>query len=50
MKQIMISGHRAIIEFDKGSGYKVSLPLGQTSLVVMEGVNFKNRSRNDGCG
>jgi hypothetical protein len=40
----MINGHRSIIEFDKGSGYKVSLPLGQSSLVVMEGVNFKTEA------
>lgn len=44
MKQIMINGHRSIIEYDKGSGYKVSMPLGQTSLVIMEGINFKTEA------
>lgn len=40
MKQIKVKGYRSIIEYDKGSGYKVSVPLGQTSLMVFEGVNF----------
>lgn len=39
-KQIKVKGYRSIIEFDKGSGYKISIPLGQTSLLVLEGVNF----------
>ncbi|MBE7172992.1 MAG: hypothetical protein INR73_20615 [Williamsia sp.] len=41
-KQIKVKGYRSIIEFDKGSGYKISTPLGQTSLLVFEGVNFAN--------
>ena len=39
-KQIKVKGYRAIIEYDQSSGYKLSIPLGQTSLLVMEGVNF----------
>jgi hypothetical protein len=39
-KQTKVKGYRAIIEFDENSGYKLSVPLGQTSLVVFEGVNF----------
>jgi hypothetical protein len=39
-KQTKVKGYRAIIEFYKSSGYKLSVPLGQTSLVVFEGVNF----------
>lgn len=42
MKQIKIKGYRSVIEFDKSSGYKISIPLGQTSLVMVEGINFKN--------
>lgn len=41
-KQIKVKGHKAIIEYDEDSGYKLSLPLGQTSLIVWEGVNFAN--------
>lgn len=39
-KQTKVKGNRAIIEFDKNSGYKLSVPLGQTSLLVYEGINF----------
>lgn len=39
-KQIKVKGARAVIEYDDNSGYKVSVPLGQTSLLVYEGVNF----------
>lgn len=43
-KQIKVKGNRAVIEYDESSGYKVSVPLGQTSLVVYEGINFANES------
>ncbi|NJN42040.1 MAG: hypothetical protein HC811_07285 [Flammeovirgaceae bacterium] len=39
-KQIKVKGYRAIIEYDDSSGYKVSVPIGQSSLIVYEGVNF----------
>ncbi len=39
-KQTKVKGHRAIIEYHKGSGYKLSVPLGQSSLIIYEGVNF----------
>ena len=29
-----------MIEYSEGSGYKLSVPLGQTSLLVYEGVNY----------
>jgi len=41
-KQTKVKGYKAIIEFDQSSGYKLSVPLGQSSLVVYEGVNFAN--------
>lgn len=41
-KQTKVKGNRAIIEFDKSSGYKLSVPLGQSSLLVYEGINFAN--------
>lgn len=43
-KQIKVKGYRAIIEFEQSSGYKISLPLGQSSLIVYEGVNFANET------
>lgn len=39
-KQTKVKGNRAIIEFDKSSGYKLSVPIGQSSLIVYEGINF----------
>ena len=39
-KQTKVKGSRAIIEFDEGSGYKLTVPIGQTSLIIWEGVNF----------
>ena len=39
-KQTKVKGNRAIIEYNEGSGYKLSVPLGQSSLIVYEGVNF----------
>lgn len=40
-KQTRIKGYRAVIEYSEGSGYKLSAPLGQTSLLVYEGVNYQ---------
>ncbi|HLT73822.1 MAG TPA: hypothetical protein VKZ68_02010 [Ohtaekwangia sp.] len=39
-KQIKIKGHRAVIEYDESSGYKISVPLGQSSLIVFQGTNY----------
>ena len=39
-KQTKVKGNRAIIEFNEGSGYKLSVPIGQSSLIVYEGINF----------
>lgn len=43
-KQTKVKGHKAIIEYDDSSGYKLSVPLGQTSLIVWEGVNFQSEA------
>ncbi|NEU09118.1 hypothetical protein GZH53_12400 [Flavihumibacter sp. R14] len=39
-KQTKVKGNKALIEFDEGSGYKLTVPIGQTSLIIWEGVNF----------
>lgn len=39
-KQTKVKGYRAIIEYDDNSGYKLSVPLGQSSMIVYEGINF----------
>jgi hypothetical protein len=41
-KQTKVKGYKAIIEYSDGSGYKLSLPLGQSSLIVWEGINYAN--------
>lgn len=39
-KQVKVKGHKAVIEYSESSGYKLSIPLGQTSLIICEGINF----------
>ncbi len=39
-KQTKVKGYKGIIEYSDDSGYKLSIPLGQSSLIVWEGVNF----------
>jgi hypothetical protein len=39
-KQTKFKGNRAIIEFDQNTGYKLSVPLGQSSMVMFEAVSF----------
>lgn len=40
IKQITFQDNRAVIEYDASSGYKLSVPFGQSSIMVAEGVNF----------
>lgn len=39
-KQTRLKGNKAVIEFDKSSGYKLNVPLGQASLLILQGRNF----------
>lgn len=39
-KQTKVKGYRGVIEYSDGSGYKLSVPIGQSSLIVWEGINF----------
>lgn len=41
-KQTKVKGHKAIIEYDESTGYKLSVPLGQSSLIVWDAVNFSS--------
>jgi hypothetical protein len=41
-KQIKVQEEKAVIEFDANTGYKLSIPVGQTTLLVYEGINFNN--------
>jgi len=44
IKQTKFKGYRAVIEFDEYSGYKLSIPFGQSSVLVMDGINFENEA------
>jgi hypothetical protein len=39
-KQTKVKGYKGIIEYSESSGYKLSVPLGQSSLIVWEGINY----------
>jgi len=39
-KQVKVKGYKGIIEYSESSGYKISVGLGQSSLIMWEGVNF----------
>lgn len=39
-KQTKLKGNKAIIEYDDSSGYKLTVPIGQSSLIIWQGVNF----------
>jgi hypothetical protein len=41
-KKTKFQDHKAIIEYDEYSGYKLSVPFGQSSVLITEGVNFNN--------
>ena len=41
-KQIKVKGYRGVIEYDESSGYKISVGLGQSSIIVWQGVNFSS--------
>jgi hypothetical protein len=43
-KQTKVKGYRAIIEYTDSKGYTLSVPLGQSSLIVFEGVNFASEA------
>lgn len=43
-KQTKVKGYRAIIEYSEGSGYELSVPIGQSSVIVFEGVNFASEA------
>lgn len=41
-KQIKVKGNKGLIEYNESSGYKISVAIGQSSLIMWEGVNFAN--------
>ncbi|MBN2214688.1 MAG: hypothetical protein JW723_10625 [Bacteroidales bacterium] len=44
-KKITFQGYQGVIEYDEGSGYKLSVPFGQSSIFVLNGINFSNEQQ-----
>lgn len=40
-KTVQFNSYRAMLQFDEGSGYTLSVPFGQNSLYMVKGVNYK---------
>jgi hypothetical protein len=43
-KQIKYKGYPAVIKYEESSGYTLSVPFGQTSLFVVNGVNYSDET------
>lgn len=39
-KQTKYKGYRAVIDYDESKGYTLSVPFGQSSIIIFEGVNI----------
>ncbi|MEO5907880.1 MAG: hypothetical protein ABIR50_00510 [Ginsengibacter sp.] len=42
VKQVKVQGNKAIISYDESTGYSLIVPIGQSSMVVWECINFAN--------
>jgi hypothetical protein len=42
VKQVKVQGNKAIITYDESKGYGLIVPIGQSSMIVWECVNFTN--------
>jgi hypothetical protein len=43
-KQVRVKGNKAIIEYDDSKGYTLIMPMGQTSMIVWECINFADEN------
>ncbi|MDN3658293.1 hypothetical protein QWZ08_21750 [Ferruginibacter paludis] len=41
-KQVRVKGNKAIIQYEDSKGYTLIVPIGQTSMIVWECINFAN--------
>lgn len=44
VKRTKFKNYRAIIQYDENSGYTLSVPFGQSSVLVMQGINYANET------
>jgi hypothetical protein len=44
MKQTKVKGNKAIIQYDDSKGYTLMVPMGQSSLIVWECINFADET------
>lgn len=42
VKQVKVKGNKAVIQYDESKGYSLIVPIGQSSMIVWEAVNFAN--------
>lgn len=42
MKQVKVKGNKAVIQYDDSKGYSLVVPIGQSSMIVWEAINFAN--------
>jgi hypothetical protein len=43
-KQIRFQDHNAYISFDDYDGYRLSVPFGQSSIFILQGINYENET------
>jgi len=41
-KQTTFKGYRSVIQYDESSGYTLSVPFGQSSIMVVNGINYES--------
>jgi hypothetical protein len=39
-----VNEYRGVLEYDEYSGYKLSVPFGQSSVMVLEGINIQTEN------
>ena len=44
VKQVKVKGNKAIIQYDNSKGYSLIVPLGQSSMIVLECINFADEN------
>jgi hypothetical protein len=43
-KTVRVNEYRGVLEYDEYSGYKLSVPFGQSSVMVLEGINIQTEN------